>query len=381
MNDTIAFPIWSDLNRWIHSGQQPHGYEFAAHISRCFAGIKDLPPEISTYDWKRSFDIPQVIYYDERVTVEVVESLHQYLRTQCCDIENIVLLTSHCVGLREWWTKRCELYQERSFRVVEWLFVRTHAWRYHFQDLAMIPKNQVLENKRNLAYLFNFYGGTNPRLDRLYLTLKMRDLDPVGLTDLLCDFSVSHQQILGHAMYLGYFKDSQEEHKMSDLYERYVQDQKLQINPVVHQMRQQAHTVDPRGIKAADPRFGSDSYQFWFDSHFLCTVTNETDNTQPWAMVSEKTLRPFWHHNIVIPNAYQSVQLLESKGFWFPHDIIDYSYQEERDWLSRINRMSLSLQKTHDRLQGRYTEYFQDNFDRFQHNARLLQQYHQEDLD
>lgn len=373
MKDTIAFPIWSDLTRWIHSGKQPHGYEFAAHISRCFAGINDLPLEISAHDWKRSFDIPQVIYYDERVTVEVVESLHQYLRTQCCDIENIVLLTSHCLGLESWWQDRCNLYREKSFRIKEWLFVRTVTWAQHFSDLTPMDGSYIRAKKSHIRYLFDSYGGTNPKLDRLYLALKLRGLGEIGVVDLMTPFSVTESQLTAHAMYLGYFKNCQEEQDISALYQKYVYAGNLELDPFLYSVSSIS--------KIKNEKLGPHGFQFALDQACLSTVVNETDNTQPWAMVSEKTLRPFWHHNIVIPNAYQSVQLLESKGFWFPHDIIDYSYQEERDWLIRINRMLLSLQRTHDRLQGRYTEYFQDNLDRFQHNARLLQQYHQEDLD
>jgi hypothetical protein len=247
------------------------------------------------------------------------------------------------------------------------------TWAQHFSDLTPMDESYIREKKSSIRYLFDSYGGTNPKLDRLYLALKLRGLDDIGVVDLMTPFSITEFQLTAHAMYLGYFKNCQEEQDMSILYQRYVREENLELDPFLHSVS----SIN----KIKNEKLGPHGFQFALDQACLSTVINETDNTQPWTMISEKTLRPFWHHNIVIPNAYQSVQLLESKGFWFPHDIIDYSYQFDVDWLTRINGMLWSLQKTHDQLQGRYTEYFQDNFDRFHHNAQLLQRYHQEDLD
>lgn len=364
-----SFVKWSDCQQWIKTDQQPQNYKFTLWISCYFDSIEYLHNVTKTVDWAMSFAQPLVIFYDERLTVNVLNLFQQLLRAQCCDIENIILLTSHGVGLSDWWVEKNSVYQEKTFKIKEWIFSRCVCWQtVCFQNLKL---NSDLFNNKNIKYFFNHYAGGNTKLDRLYISLKLRELENIGIVDCLAKFSVSKEQLISHAMYLGYFKNSNEEEKISELYEKYVFNNQLTLDPVVLDVPERKRHI----------LFDYQMSQFYIDSMCLATVINETDNTQPWTMVTEKTLRCFWHHNIAIPNGYNCVKHLEQKGFWFPHDLIDYSYQAEPDWLTRINLMIGSIKTAYHNLDGKYNEYYMDNFKNFKKNAQLVYDYYYTDIE
>ena len=360
---------WLDLQQWLAHGTQPQDYEFAIWLNEFAGEPDDLPESFFAYDWSRSYALPLVIFYDEQLTVRTLKLFHSHLRQQSCDIENIIVVTSHGVGVAEWWNNYNQLHHEKSYQIKEWLFVRSVQWQKYFVDLKIISRQHL---DKNIQRLFNSYSGTNSKLDRQYLALKLRGLDNIGVVDMVSKFEPSKQQLINHAYYLGYFKDPSEEQQIADLYDRYVVNQQLLLDPII------ATVPQP---KVKDELFDFQGAQFQLDRICLATVVNETNNNEPWCMVSEKTLRPFWHHSAVIHPGYKSAECLEQQGFWFPHDIIDYSYQHHRDWLTRVNAMLDSIKKTHQNMLGRYQEYWLDNYQQFRYNALLLEHYYYSDLD
>jgi len=371
MNKHTIDVKWYDLRNWIKTGEQPRGYKFSVWIDYFFDTPDKFPDKIKEYDWSKTFNEPTVIYYDERITVNTLELLHAFLRSQCGNIENITLISLNGVGVKDWWLQRNRLYQEKSFAIVEWLFMRSIYWdnrsRY-FKDLE-IPSDDFIKNKKkDIRYAFSLYGGTNPRIDRLYITLKLRDLDDLGLIDIMTEYETEKTDMINHAMYLGYFQNIHEQNEISRLYDTWISDKKLKISEYIN-------TLSTKKIK--DQPFSYNNIQFDIDSKCLACVCNETSNTQPFTMVSEKTLRPFWNFTAAIPLGYKSVEGLEKFGFWFPHDLIDYSYQYEPDWLTRLNLIIASLKNISN---INYNEYFLKNFENFKHNAILIKKYYTENI-
>lgn len=225
---------------------------------------------------------------------------------------------------------------------------------------------------QSIQYLFCHYGGAGATLDKQYLALKLRSLDGIGVVDMLSDFVATREQMINHACYLGYFKNQAEEKLIGDLYDQYVQGRSLLLDPVLQTIP--TPKVRNEGLDLT-------GFQYQLDCKCLAVVVGETDNTQPWTMTTEKTFRPFLHHKIVIHVNYRSTSNFEKYGFWFPHDIIDYSYQNETDLLTRTNAMIASIKLTHSHMQNRYQEYWLDNIDKFQHNAELLEHYYRTDLE
>lgn len=363
---------WSDFQKWYANKQQPLDYEFACHVASFFDTATDLPQHLITYDWTKSFAKTQVIYYDERLNVQTLEVLQNFLRTRPCNITNLVVITSHAIGVSEWWQARCDLYQEQTFHIHEWLLCRTMTWPLWMSELEIISEQDIRLHKK-IHHLFSFYGGTNPKLDRLYVSLKVRDLGSFGIVDCLTPIHWPRDQFVNHAMWLSYFQNTHEEHEIGRLYDQYVYDDHLRPSHALENLQ---------SLPKGNPNiFSYNGYHWEIDRTCLATICNETDNMQPWLMVSEKTLIPFLHHNLVIPLAYRSVELLEQKGFWFAHDVIDYSYQFERDWLTRLNLMIQSVKACHEKLKGNYQTVFSDYFHHIRQNALLVHQHLAGDLD
>lgn len=372
---------WHAMQRWINDGIQPRDYVFAAWLDHHVSKAEDLPEAFLEYDWQQSHGVTLVVFCDELITVQTLKVLHQYFRHQSCDIENIIIVTSHAVGVADWWKQYVALHQERSFNIQEWLIVRTMRWQKFFQGSSLPDRNEL---DKNIQRLFNSYSGTNARLDRQYLALKLRGLGDIGVVDMMSDFSTTRQQLVNHAYYLGYFKNGQEEELIQALYDQYVHDSRLVLDGMISHIaapKTNPGDFDGQSWQLTMPAFaGCKSWQYQLDRLCLATVVNETNNIEPWCMISEKTLRPFWHHCAVIHPGYQSTARLEAMGFWFPHDIFDYSYQHEPDWLTRLNKMIASIQATHDAMAGRYQEYWSDNYERFRHNALLMEQHQNSDI-
>lgn len=363
---------WSEFKKWHERTQQPQDYKFATHISTFFNSYNTLPLSLKNYDWTETFSHPVVVYYDERITVQTLETLQDFFRQTACDIENIYLVTSHAGGLADWWHLRCKLHLEKTFQIQEWLLCRTMTWPRWMSELHVPSKDKIVKEKRN-QYFFSFWGGTNPKIDRLFITLKMCALQHWGIVDCLTDVKYTKQDFVNHAMWLGYFQNVQEEHMIGQLYDQYVSNGKILSSSNFPQFNQ--------STKGNPNVFRYQGYHWHIDSLCLTTICNETDNMQPWAMISEKTLIPFLHYNFVIPIAYRSVDILESKGFWFDHDIIDYSYQWEPDWLSRLNKMISSIQRSAQLLDNSYFDYFLSRFDRLHENMIRIYDHLNSDCD
>lgn len=355
---------WSEIKHWWNTRQQPSSYLVAAWLTLFVDHDSKLPVSLAQFDWTKSFDKPIVIGYDERVTIDTLRSLQGFFREQPCDITNITVILTYTAGAKDWWERYQNLCLERTFNILEWNCCRSLSWPGFCHELQLLDVPTIMTAKKNLKHLFSFYGGSNSKIDRLYLTLKMRDLHEIGLVDCLCDRWGPCDEFVNHAMYLGYFMDEQEERDIEALYHRYVSNQKLQLSSELDLFKHK--------VKVRAEQFHYQGFQFAMDSCCLATVINETDNFSPWIMISEKTVRAFLHHNIVIPNSYRAVEILEDQGFWFPHNVIDYSYQYEKDRLRRWRLMIESIKSTDVLIGSNYWNFFTENFANIRSNAQKI---------
>ena len=88
------------------SVDHPHTWTL---LDRAFEGV----------DLSESFERPLLIVYDELLPSRILIDLHYWLRRQCLNIENIVVVTTHHQGCEQWWMQWCNAMQEQSFRVVD----------------------------------------------------------------------------------------------------------------------------------------------------------------------------------------------------------------------------------------------------------------------
>jgi hypothetical protein len=319
------------------------------------------------YDWSKSFTRLQVIVYDEVIPSEILPVLHKWLRRKTANISNIMLLITHHRGITRWWRQYCNTWHVESFRIQEIFFTNTNTegnrW---FKDMPDIPSMDFFKTHKNIKHLFSYYGGSYSNLEREYLLLKMLELSDNSIIDFIGVVD-NKQQIINYAEHITYYKNQIEIDALSDRYNRYIDsDGKLKnINSI-------STNSKPTHIPKL---FSFSGFQWEVDSTCFCCVVRETINSDVYSCLTEKTLRAFLNHQTVIPLGYAAVKDLEEAGFWFPHDIIDYSYQFETKFSNRVNGMLNSIQTllTLYSMQD-LQEYFNLNLHNYYHNATVVYQ-------
>jgi hypothetical protein len=285
-------------------------------------------------DLTLSFKQPVYILYDETLTSVILISIHRWLRTKCADIENITLITTHHIGVAAWWKDWLHANHEKSFKIIELScgyasFMNRERETF---EISPPPTLEYVSSNKNIQHYFNLYGGTYPTNDKLYLILKSLELNEHGIIGYLGNF-LSKQQLLKYAENITYYKNQKEVKNIECLYDQFVDDKKLIKGN---------KTIDTDHLPIKNEKFFT-GYQYFCDNLCFISVVRETYNDQPFITVTEKTLRAFLHHLVVMPTGYQSVQLLEAQGFWFPHDLLNYDYQYEKNYAQRISKLIQSL--------------------------------------
>jgi len=350
-----------------------HTWEITKSLYPVDHSVKHIYQEIQQslggHDWSQSYSKPQVIYSSQEITPWVVECLHSWLRTQSCNIKNIVLVVTSHIGFADWWQQLKKLQGEKTFQVIEWLDINSYEFRYYYRCLENLPTaEKVLQDRRDLKYFFSWYGG-HLELDKFYRSLRMMELADHGVVEVLADFNITRQQVIDHVEYIGYFTNIQELDMIGNLYDKYIDaDKKTFVCKNI------PSTV---GAKSHNEEINFAGYQYSIDRQCFATVVRETTDLWQYSTVTEKTLRGFIHHMAVIPAGYKTVNNLEQFGFWFPHDIIDYGYQWESDYLSRFTGMIESIKRTVSKFSmDDLNNYYQENFARFRDNANICKKYY-----
>ena len=329
----------------------------------------DIDQSLRAHNWAQSYQRPQVIYTSQELTPWVLECLQTWLRHQSGNIENVFLIVTGHLGLGDWWHQTMTVRGESTFNVIEWLDINSCDYRFYYNGLEQLPSSEWVKTDKDIKHFFCWYGGNAVQaLDKFYRNLRIMELSEYGIVEALEDFNIGRQKIIDHVEYLGYFKNQKAVDTISNLYDQYVVDNKL-----VYQ-----HKITVPGVKQRNEPIDFESYQYQVDRLCFACIIRETIDHWQFATVTEKTIRTFIHHMVAIPLGYKSVHHLEKFGFWFPHDIIDYSYQHQADYLTRFDGMVESVKCT----LSQYTisdldQYYKQNFDKFRANAELCVRYYQ----
>lgn len=315
-------------------------------------------------NWAISFETPMTIVYDEALTPEILIAIHQWLRTKCTDIENINLITTHHYGIARWWKHWCSTFHEKSFSVVEFSYGYSEFVIADdpYIKIPPMPADDYVPLHKDIQYYFSYYGGTYPVRDRLYMLLRILKLRDHGIVEYI-GYIPNKQEILNYAEDITFFKNQKIIDELSEVYNQCI------INH--HLIKQDLNFKREYSPIRNDIFFSG--YQFITDNHCFANIVRETINFHPYTTVTEKTLRSFMHHLVVIPTAYCSVDDLETQGFWFPHDLIDYTYQYEKDHATRLELLMNSVKQMIDRFSIDDLKcYYQENLHRFHHNTKLV---------
>ena len=367
---------WSQILAFQRSGIQPAGVDIVGILDeKVHQLLRDLPivstkidaitqflhVQFQGHDWTQSFARPQIIYYADALRPEILVALHQYLRTQCGNIENIYFFTSQNPGSDRWWHEWCQLYRDKSYRLVNWT-PDNSFWLGNF-DADQEPDldhyfQQKMHALQHDSRLFMLLGGSATRNDRCYLAIRACDLYEDAYVDFMAPFP-DLKSLLDYTENITYFCDQQEVDLITDLYDRYVLDGKFQCSydrdviPSIH-----AEKIDFQG-----PAWHLGQRCFFH-------LVRETFNDEVFASFTEKTLRSFAHFCIPLTVTHDLIRHLRDFGFWLPDDLVDYSYQTQASYHQRVTGAMDILASWRGRHQDLF-RYMHDRKQLFIHNSRL----------
>lgn len=293
-----------------------------------------------------SFDRKLFLIYDEVMYLEILLAIHSWFSVKCCNLKNIVLVTTHTLGAGVWYQTYTKMIGVPGITVIE---APLMSDRY-LARFKSIPKDQPLT--KNLKYYFSFYGGSYGSLERDFLAAYFIN---VGA---------------GYVDYMGGFTST------PDQYENYLEQQtEFSNRQLVDTLLNIRNTVTfPKEDQMLNESFDFTGYQWTIDKQSAGQVIRETSNSTPWTTITEKTLRCFVHGQIPIPvSGTYCVVNLEKLGFVFDHSIIDYSYQNESILYRRLNLIKQQI----DLLKHKYTleeleKYFVANDDMLCYNYNYI---------
>jgi hypothetical protein len=311
---------------------------------------KKLNQIFSNIDLKESFEKKLIIVYAEVIIPENLIQLHQWIARQCCNIENIVLVTTLHSGVEKWYNQYLELYGDQGMQIVDapWIYIDQY---YTIQNsIPSLDKNLI---NKNLKYYFSYWGGTYPSLER--------DVVSVILSNLLN----------GYLSYIGCVSSDSE-------FNNYLEQLTWFGNrELIDQLLTKKQTTKFLGI--TNKNLINDyckGFQFDHDKQSALCPVRETLNDIQYSTITEKTMKAFIHMQIPLPiSGVGTVDELTKLGFQFC-DIVNYnSFQHEKLFLKRVCLIKDEI----IRIQQTYTlkqleEYILDHKEVFYNNYNLIQQ-------
>ena len=277
----------------------------------------------STTDFTRSFDRKLAIILDEAVTYEIILALHSWINQQSCRVANIKVISTHTLGSAEWYKQYCQLMGHRAVGLID---APWQGW-YIYDAMKSIESSLSQSKHKDLKYYFDFYGGTRSLLDRDFLTALFLTRKNLGHVEYLAGFSSSLSEFDNYLEELTGFGD------------RVFCDQ-------LQSARQQSEFTTNEIPRTQTLQMSADvNYNKTINQQSAVNIIRETFNDQPFASVTEKTLKPFCQMQIPVPLGPNTVAYLEQLGLLFDHDLLDYSYQSEPIFLHRMNRVVAEIDK------------------------------------
>jgi hypothetical protein len=314
------------------------------------------------YDWTTSFTKPQLIIYDELLPSEILIVIHKWLRKKSADIENITLAVTHHTGVTTWWMKWCETFNEKSFNVIDVLSSNAvPAYWVTWPKVKKLSKLELIKQKQ-FSTLFNFYGGKLPRRDNQYFLFKILELAEYGIIDYIANV-ITKPNLIAYAESITYYKNQKEIDELSESYDRYT------VNSRLIDLSKGTRPILDKNTDSSQLMFG-----LWeIDRLCFCTVIRDPIQSDVYSCFNEKILRAFSTHLTALPAGVNAVRDLEEMGFWFPHEIIDYSYSSIPDYAKRITALVTSLRECAEKYSlNDLRDFYIENFDKYQANATLV---------
>lgn len=316
-------------------------------------------------EFNLTFNQPLAIYYREVITEEILELIHNYIRNQCGNIENIVFLTAQGIGLKRYYESFCQLHSTRGFNIIE---VPWMKWYEIYVSNETEAQLYQLPKKENIKSLFSYYGGTyevNPP-ERTVMTLFASSYADIAHVESMAP-AARWQMVNDYLEYLTYFGDV-------NSIDRY----KLEYNLTVNNESFAISKLINTDSQIADERFNRQGPQWHVDSKSFFSLIRETNCTQNFYNLSEKTMRCFFHGVALLPtHGANIIDDFEDMGYIINRNFIDYSYLKEENLFYRLQALGtqLDLIKQNLNFDDLYEKWI-DNYDQFSYNCNYLLKHH-----
>ena len=311
-------------------------------------------------DLSITFSQPVAIWYRDVITLEILDFLHRYFRNKCCDIENIFLITSDSLGLSEYHQKYCDLNCTKSFTVIE--IPGAYWYEKYFNPLIENSSSINFHRKDNISAVFSCYGGTyeNNPPDKSVIMLSLAKHNQTSHIESMAKCA-DWSAIENYLEYLTYFKDAKGVETYKKSFDKYVDSYnnfKIKSPLTINQEKQRNEHL-----------LGS-SYTWQVDKHCFSTVVRESQNTNYFGMLSEKTLRCFLYGNFVLPvNGHSVVKHIEDLGFVVDIGLIDYSYLNNCNLYYNMQQLDNELDKLNNlHSTNDLQDIWNDNYKVLEHN-------------
>ncbi len=285
-----------------------------------------LDQYLGSVDLKESFNQKLFLIYDEVLYLEILLAIHSWFSTKCCNLKNIVVVTTHTIGADFWYQNYTKMMGVPGLTLVE---APLMSDRY-LARVESIPQQSDQLLTKNLKYYFSFYGGSYGSPERDFLAAYFINVGS-GWVDYMSGFDSTPVEFENYL------------EQQTEFSNRQLVDDLLRIRNTA---------TFPKETQVLNELFDFSGYQWTVDKQCAGQVIRETSNTTPWTTVTEKTLRCFIHSQIPIPiSGTYSVSNLEKLGFKFDHNIINYDYQNEPILCRRLHLIKEQI----DQLKHKYT--------------------------
>lgn len=349
------FIIGEEILKFISANKEQSNWESA--ITQFFDGLFKI-------DFNQSFNQPIVIYYREVITEEILELLHNYIRNQCSNIENIVFLTAQGIGLKRYYTNFCQLHSTKGFNVIEipWVLGYEVFVSDETAHLYQLPKKESIQS------LFSYYGGTyevNPP-ERTIMTLFASRYADIAHIESMAS-AAKWQNVENYLEYLSYFSDVDSINKYRLDYNQSVDNESY----IIPQLIKTDSQIYLEKFNRLGPQWQVDSKSFF-------SLIRETSCTQNFYNLSEKTMRCFFHGVALLPtHGAHIIDDLREMGYVIDSNFIDYSYLKEDNLFYRLKALGTQLDSIKQNLNfDDLYERWVDNYDQFSYNCNYLLKNH-----
>jgi len=280
---------------------------------------------LNKVDLTKSFNSKLILIYDEVLPTEILLAIHFWFHKKCCNLKNIILITTHTMGVEKWYQQYLRLFGYNGIRVIEAPLISTTYTKHKLTFSPIISKFN-----KDLKFYFSYYGGSYGSLERDFLATIFLDIN-LGYVDYMAGFTSNINQFNNYS------------EQQSNFLDRNFVDQIIQVRKNTNFKITTQEFAEPFGKK--------DGFQFNLDCQSACHIIRETMNDTPYSIVTEKTIRSFLHKQIPIPLGLEAIDNLEAVGFKFDHNIIDYSYQFESNFYKRMKLVCKQIEN----LSNNYT--------------------------